>query len=140
MNVQIKNATLVGCISSVEDAISFNSLGCELVNQNLEPINIEEIEEDWYNNWKRCKYAIIKSDVYNDWTILYSSYKIGQTVYVMNDNKITAGKIKDISLGTAGIYSYAIIEINGHSHNYNMGRFFKTPQDLVTNLLNDFNE
>lgn len=140
MKTEIISRKLLGCINSMEDAISFNSLGCELVNQNLEPINIEEIEEDWYNNWKRCKYAIIKSDVYNDWTILYSSYKIGQTVYVMNDNKITAGKIKDISLGTAGIYSYAIIEINGHSYNYNIGKFFNSPQDLVTNLLNNFNE
>lgn len=140
MKTEIICGKLVGKIESMDDAFNFDSLGCELVDYSLDPINIEELKEDWYNNWKKCHYAIIKDNVHEDWTVLYSSYKLGQTVYVIKDNKITAGKIKDISLATGCIYCYAVIEIDGDSYTYNMGRFFKTPQDCVTDLLNNFNE
>lgn len=140
MKTEIICRKLVGIIESMDDAFSYNSLGCELVDCSLDPIDIDELKEDWYNNWKKCKYAIIKDDVYKDWTVLYSSYKIGQKVYVIKDNKITAGKIKDISLATGAIYCYAIIEIDGHNYTYNMGTFFSSPQDCVTSLLNNFNE
>lgn len=140
MKTEIICGKLVGKIESMDDAISFDSLGCEIVNHNLDLIDIKEIQEDWYNNWKKCYYAIIKDSIHTDWTVLYSSYRIGQTVYVIKDNKITAGKIRDISLATGCIYCYAIIEIDDNSYTYNMGTFFSNPQDLVTDLLNNFNE
>ena len=140
MKTEIICGKLLGCITSMEDAISFKSLGCELVNQNLDHINIKGLEENWYNNWKRCKYAVIKDSIYEDWTVLYSSYKIGQTVYIMDDNKITEGKIKNIILATGSINSEAIITINEHDYTYNFGTFFENPQDLVTHLLNKYEE
>lgn len=140
MKTEIICSKLVGVIESMEDAISYNSLGCKLVDNCLDLVNIDELQEDWYNNWKKCKYAIIKDDIHADWTVLYSSYKIGQRVYVVKDDKIKVGRIKDISLATGAICCYAIIEIDGHNYTYNMGTFFSSPQDLVTSLLNNFNE
>lgn len=130
MEASILNGNLVFVIETDAQVIACRTLGLPLLDSDFNPTN----------NVDNCKYAVIKRDLHKYWTVLYSSYRIGDKVYLIYNNKITKGVIRNIVIATGNIDSCFIIEVDKKKHKFKQNEFFRTPQDLVIHLSNKYCE